>query len=531
MAPEINQHALSFSNQVKSYYSEILTDEALDFIKALHDKFNPARLELLRSREQQQLLFDQGQKPVFPLETQEIREGEWTAGEIPQDLQDRRVEITGPTDRKMIINALNSGAKTFMADLEDSTAPTWRNVMEGQINLRDAVNKTISYHHPTKDKKYTLNDAVATLLVRPRGWHLNEKHVLVDGVEVSGSLLDFGLYFFTNVRQLLENGTGPYFYLAKLEHYKEARLWNEVFKFSQDYLNIPEGTIKCTVLIETITASHQLDEIIYELKDYIVGLNCGRWDYIFSYIKKFRNDPDFLVPNRDQVGMTAPFMDAYSKLVIQRCHKRGILAIGGMAAQVPIKNDPSANQAALEKVRKDKEREVINGHDGTWVAHPALVQIAMDEFDKHMPTANQLNITRDDVVVTADDLVAIPAGTVTEAGVRKNINVGILYLNAWLSGQGAVALYHLMEDAATAEISRTQIWHWIKNKAVLEDGKAFTKEYFNELFDEEVEKIITEVGSHKIKETQFENAFNLFKELVLAEDFEEFLTTPAYKFL
>lgn len=440
MAPEINQHALSFSNQVKSYYSEILTDDALDFIKALHENFNAKRLELLRAREQQQLLFDQAHKPVFPLETQEIREGEWTAGEIPQDLQDRRVEITGPTDRKMVINALNSGAKTFMADLEDSTAPTWRNVMEGQINLRDAVNKTISYHHRTKDKKYTLNDAVATLLVRPRGWHLNEKHVLVDGVEVSGSLLDFGLYFFTNVRQLLENGTGPYFYLAKLEHYKEARLWNQVFKFSQEYLNIPEGTIKCTVLIETITASHQLDEIIYELKDHIVGLNCGRWDYIFSYIKKFRNDPDFLVPNRDQVGMTAPFMDAYSKLVIQRCHKRGILAIGGMAAQVPIKNDPSANQAALEKVRKDKEREVINGHDGTWVAHPALVQIAMDEFDKHMPTANQLHITRDDVVVTADDLVAIPAGTVTEAGVRKNINVGILYLNAWLSGQGAVAL-------------------------------------------------------------------------------------------
>ena len=531
MAPEINQYAISFNRNVKSYYSELLTDEALDFIKALHERFNSRRLELLQAREQQQLLFDQGQKPLFPTETKDIREGEWVAGEIPHDLQDRRVEITGPTDRKMVINALNSGARTFMADLEDSTAPSWQNVMEGQINLRDAVNRTITYHHPTKDKKYTLNDEVATLLVRPRGWHLNEKHLLIDNVEVSGSLVDFGLYFFTNVSQLLKNNTAPYFYLAKLEHYLEARLWNDVFEFAQEYLELPIGTIKCTVLIETITASHQLDEIIYELKDHIVGLNCGRWDYIFSYIKKFRNDPDFLVPNRDQVGMTAPFMDAYSKLVIQRCHKRKILAIGGMAAQVPIKNNPQANKAALEKVRKDKEREVKNGHDGTWVAHPALVQVAIDEFNAYMPAPNQMEVTRDDITVTANDLIAIPEGTVTEDGVRKNINVGILYLNAWLSGQGAVALYHLMEDAATAEISRTQIWHWLKNKAVLEDGNVITKDLYTMLFDEEVEKIITEVGADKIEATQFENAFNLFNDLVLSEDFEEFLTTPAYTYL
>ncbi len=527
----LNQHTLSYSNDVNNYYGELLTDEALDFLTALHEKFNPARLELLGSRLQQQRLFDQGESPTFPKETSHIREQDWTAGNTPADLQDRRVEITGPTDRKMMINALNSGAKTFMADLEDSTAPTWKNVMEGQINLRDAVNKTISYNHPVKNKTYVLNEDIATLLVRPRGWHLNEKHISINNEEASGSLVDFGLYFFTNARQLIENGTGPYFYLAKLEHYREAQLWNDVFVFAQEYLGMPVGTIKCTVLIETITASHQLDEIIYELKDHIVGLNCGRWDYIFSYIKKFRNHNNFLVPNRDQVTMTSPFMDAYSKLVIQRCHKRGIHAIGGMAAQVPIKNNDEANTAALEKVRKDKEREVKNGHDGTWVAHPALVEVAMNEFNKHMPTPNQLHITRDDLSISCADLVALPVGTVTEAGIRKNINVGILYLEAWLQGNGAVALYNLMEDAATAEISRTQIWHWLNKEVTLEDGRKFTKDIFNTIFEEEMEKILTEVGPDKINNTKFQKAFDLFRDLVLSSDFEEFLTTPAYKFL
>jgi len=527
----VNQHTLSFSNDVKNYYTELLTDEALDFITALHEKFNQSRLDLLSRRVQQQRLFDQGKKPAFPEATSAIRKQDWTAGTIPQDLQDRRVEITGPTDRKMMINALNSGAKTFMADLEDSTSPTWENVIEGQINLRDAVNRTISYQHPIKEKTYSLNDDIATLLVRPRGWHLNEKHIFINNEQASGTLVDFGLYFFTNIKQLLKNGTSAYFYLPKIEHYLEAQLWNEVFVFAQEYVKVPLGTIKCTVLVETITASHQLDEIIYELKNHIVGLNCGRWDYIFSYIKKFRNHPNFIVPNRDQVTMTTPFMDAYSKLVIQRCHKRGIHAIGGMAAQIPIKNDDAANANALEKVRKDKEREVKNGHDGTWVAHPALVAIALAEFDKHMPTANQIHITRDELTITEAALVEMPKGTVTEEGIRKNINVGILYTEAWLRGHGAVALYNLMEDAATAEISRTQLWHWLKNEVKLEDGRKFTSELYLALFDDEVEKIIIEHGRGNIKKTKFKLATELFNNLVTAKKFEDFLTLPAYQYL
>ena len=531
MAFLVNQHTLSFSDNVTHYYNEVLTDEALDFLTELHEKFNQTRLNLLGRRVQQQRLFDAGKKPAFPLATRAIREQDWTAGKIPKDLQDRRVEITGPTDRKMMINALNSGATTFMADLEDSTAPTWQNVMEGQINLRDAVNREISFHHPSKNKTYTLNDETATLLVRPRGWHLNERHILVNSEETAASFVDFGLYFFNNVKQLIENGTGPYFYLPKIEHYLEARLWNDVFVFAQEYLGVPVGTIKCTVLVETITASHQLDEIIFELKDHIVGLNCGRWDYIFSYIKKFRNHPEFLVPDRDQVTMTSPFMDAYSKLVIQRCHKRGILAIGGMAAQIPIKNNESANAAALEKVRKDKEREVKNGHDGTWVAHPALVAVAMNEFNKHMPTPNQLHISRDDLTITEADLVELPIGTVSEEGIRKNINVGVLYTEAWLRGHGAVALYNLMEDAATAEISRTQLWHWIKVNVTLEDGREFNKELYEKLFDEELEKIIIEFGGKSMKDTKLNLASELFNNLVLSETFEEFLTLPAYQFI
>jgi malate synthase len=522
---------ITFSSEVTNYYPEILTEEAVNFLTVLHEEFNAPRLALLEKRKQQQKIFDGGKFPEFPPETKNIRSGEWKAAGIPHDLQDRRVEITGPVDRKMIINALNSGTKTFMADLEDSNSPTWKNTIEGQQNLIDANNKTISLTDTKKNKTYQLSPETAVLLVRPRGLHLNERHILISDKQASGSLVDFGLYVFHNTQTLIKNGTAPYFYLPKLEHYLEARWWNEVFTFAEAYLKVPKGTFKATVLVETITASFQLDEIIFELKDHIVGLNCGRWDYIFSYIKKFRNHPNFVVPDRDQVTMTTPFMDAYSKLVIQRCHKRGILAIGGMAAQIPIKNDKKANATALEKVRKDKEREVKNGHDGTWVAHPALVEVAMTEFNKYMPTPNQLHITRDDVNITEQDLVEIPQGTVTEVGIRKNINVGILYTEAWLRGHGAVALYNLMEDAATAEISRTQVWQWLRNEVVLDDERKFTIELYIELFNNEVENILTQVGEDAIKNTKFKLAIELFDKLVLSEEFEEFLTLPAYQYI
>jgi malate synthase len=527
----LKQSKINFSKEVNNYYPEILTDEALTFITVLHEKFNEERLTLLESRVNQQKVFDEGKFPAFPTETAAIRDNEWTAGTIPHDLQDRRVEITGPVDKKMIINALNSGAKTFMADLEDSNAPTWKNTIEGQQNLIEANKKTISLVDLKRTKTYALNQETAVLLVRPRGLHLNERHIIINNQKASGSLVDFGLYVFHNTQTMMQNRTAPYFYLPKLEHYLEARWWNKVFEFAQEYLEVPNGTFKATVLVETITASFQLDEIIFELKDHIVGLNCGRWDYIFSYIKKFRNHPNFVVPNRDQVTMTTPFMDAYSKLVIQRCHKRGILAIGGMAAQIPIKNDEKANDAALEKVRKDKEREVKNGHDGTWVAHPALVAVAMAEFNKHMPTPNQLHVTRDDISITEQDLVEIPKGTVTEDGIRKNINVGILYTEAWLRGHGAVALYNLMEDAATAEISRTQIWQWLHNDVVIEDGRTFNVTLYKDIFDDEVEKIITEFGEENIKNSKFELAIELFNKLVISQEFEEFLTLPAYQYI
>jgi len=522
---------LNFSRDVKNYYPEILTEEALEFITLLHEAFNSERLELLASRVRQQAHFDAGGFPKFPTETKAIREANWKTSPIPNDLLDRRVEITGPVDRKMVINALNSGAKTFMADFEDSNAPTWKNTIEGQQNLIDANRKTIALYDAKRDKKYDLNKDTAVLLVRPRGLHLNERHIMINNEACAASLVDFGLYVFHNAKTMIAHNTAPYFYLPKLEHYLEARWWNAVFEFTQDYLKLPKGTFKATVLIETITASFQLDEIIYELKDHIVGLNCGRWDYIFSYIKKFRNHKNFVVPNRDQVTMTSPFMAAYSNLVIQRCHKRGIHAMGGMAAQIPIKNDLNANNAALEKVRLDKEREVKNGHDGTWVAHPALVAIAMQEFDKHMPTANQLHIKRDDICITEEDLLTIPQGTVTEAGIRKNINVGILYIEAWLRGNGAVALYNLMEDAATAEISRTQVWQWLKHEVELDDGNYFTMELYVSILDDEVEKIIRVVGEDKIKDSKFKLAIELFDQLVLSETFEEFLTLPAYQYL
>ena len=528
---QTTERIFQFNVETDAHYPEIITEEAIEFLTELHQQFNNKRLSLLEDRKKQQVQFDAGELPTFPNETKSIRESNWQAAKTPEDLLDRRVEITGPVDRKMVINALNSGAKTFMADFEDSTSPTWNNLMIGQQNLKDAVNKTITLEDSKKNKKYTLNEKTAVLIVRPRGLHLNEKNILINNQQASGSLIDFGLYAFHNHKQLLENGTAPYFYLPKLEHYLEARWWNDVFEFTQEYLEVKNGTFKATVLIETITASFQLDEIIFELKDHIVGLNCGRWDYIFSYIKKLRNNPAFIVPNRDQVTMTSPFMSAYSQLVIQRCHKRNIHAIGGMAAQIPIKNDDEANRIAYGKVITDKEREVKNGHDGTWVAHPDLVTIAMQVFDRQMPTKNQIHIKREDVKVTEADLLEVPKGTITEEGIRKNINISVLYIASWLSGQGAAALHHLMEDAATAEISRSQLWQWLKNEVTLENGKMLTKNYYHRLAMEEFEKIRQLVGNETHENGNYRLAEQLLDILVVNPKFTDFLTIAGYKYI
>ncbi|CAM1344510.1 malate synthase A [Tenacibaculum amylolyticum] len=522
---------IQFTGVNTESYQSILTPEAQAFLIELHVKFNKRRVELLKERVKTQAFFDQGNFPSFPEETASIRNSDWVCKPLPQDLLDRRVEITGPVDRKMIINALNSGAKTFMADFEDSNSPTIANILNGQQNLLDANTKSISYYNEAKDKTYSLNDETAVLLVRPRGLHLNERHFLVDGEEMSGSLVDFGLYFFHNIKVLLEQDSATYFYLPKLEHYLEARWWNDVFVFAQEYLEIPQDTIKATVLIETITASFQLDEIIYELKDHMAGLNCGRWDYIFSYIKKFRNHKGFLVPNRDQVTMSSPFMKAYSQKVVQRCHLRRVHAMGGMAAQIPVKNDEEANEIAYAKVKKDKQQEVENGHDGTWVAHPALVKVAMDIFNEAMPTPNQIDNKRENLAITETQLVELPLGTITEEGIRKNINVGILYIESWLSGNGAAALYNLMEDAATAEISRTQVWQWLHKNVQLEDGRTFDLEMYQELRKEEVRKIKAMVGVPYFESRRFELAIQLFDDLVLSENFEEFLTLSAYQYI
>ena len=520
---------LKLSHDVLDSYPDILTKEAIDFIVALHKNFNERRLELLAERRERQIFFDLGNFPSFLSETKEIRNGDWTAAPIPADLQDRRVEITGPVDRKMVINALNSGAKTFMADFEDSNSPTWNNNLQGQQNLKDSVNGTISLE--SKGKTYQLNTNTAVLLVRPRGLHLNEKHVVINKQEISGSLFDFGLYFFHNAHTLLTKQSGPYFYLPKLEHHSEAQWWNDVFVFAQDYLDIKQGTIKATVLIETITASFQLDEIIYALKEHIAGLNCGRWDYIFSYIKKFKKHPNFIVPDRSQVTMTSPFMAAYSQAVIQRCHKRNIHAIGGMAAQIPIKNNEEANKTAFDKVKNDKLREVKNGHDGTWVAHPALVDVALNVFDEFMPQANQIDNKREDIVTTAEALLELPKGTVTEHGIRENINVGILYIESWLVGRGAAALYNLMEDAATAEISRTQVWQWLHQQIILENGCEFNIDKYKKLRAEEVQKIKELIGEENYTNGKFDLAIKIFDELVLSHKFTEFLTLEAYKYI
>ncbi len=518
---------LEITGEITLAFAEILTPDALRFVVRLAQTFTPTRDALLSDRQTRQAALDAGQFPDFLSETAAIRNGDWQVAPVPPDLQDRRVEITGPTDRKMVINALNSGAKVFMADFEDANAPTWTNLVEGQINLRDAVRRTITYTSP-EGKAYQLNPNPAVLMVRPRGWHLNEKHVRIEGKPIPGGLFDFGLYFFHNARELLARGSGPYFYLPKLESHREARLWNDVFNLAQDELGITRGTIKATVLIETILAAFETEEILYELRDHSAGLNCGRWDYIFSFIKKFRQHPDFVLPDRAQVTMTTPMMRAYSTLVIRNCHRRGAHAMGGMAAQIPIKHDPQANDAALAKVHADKLREAQDGHDGTWVAHPGLVPIAHKVFDDLMPQANQVHYQREDVQVTAADLLRVPQGTITEPGVRWNIKVGIQYLEAWLGGNGCVPLYHLMEDAATAEISRTQIWQWLRHEAVLDDGHPLTRDRYDTMLQEELSAIRQEVGDERFEGGHFERASLLFSAMATAPDCVDFLTLPAY---
>lgn len=510
-------------------YEDILTDDALAFVAVLERRFAATRRQLLQAREERQARLDRGQLPDFLAETETVRRGNWQVNPAPSDLRDRRVEITGPVERKMIINALNSGANVFMADFEDSLAPTWENVVQGQINLRQAAAGTIQHTDEATGKQYRLGDATATLVVRPRGWHLVEEHVLIDGQPVSAGLFDFGLYFFHNAKTLLDKGSGPYYYLPKMESHGEARLWAEVFDLAESKLGLNHGVIRATVLIETILAAFEMDEILYELRDYITGLNCGRWDYIFSIIKKFRNSPDFVMPDRSQVTMTSPALRAYSLLLIKTCHRRGAHAMGGMAAFIPIKADAEANEAAMDKVRADKAREAEDGHDGTWVAHPGLVALAKDQFDHHMPDANQLQRLRDDVNVSAADLLEVPTGTITEEGLRNNVRVGVQYLEAWLGGNGCVPLYNLMEDAATAEICRTQVWQWLKHGAKLDDGRVIDQPLVDGIVDEEMAKLRDSLGAERFDSGHFADAIALFRQVSTPPDFAEFLTLPAYQ--
>jgi malate synthase len=505
----------------------VLTPAALQFIVDLHRQFNPRRVELLAMRTDRQKRLDAGEKPDFLEATQNIRESEWTAAPIPADLLDRRVEITGPVERKMIINALNSGARVFMADFEDSNTPTWANQIDGQLNLMDAVRRSITFSDPTSGKNYQLNERTAVLFVRPRGWHLEERHVLVDGQPLSGSLFDFGLYFFQNAKKLLAAGSGPYFYLPKLESHLEARLWNDIFLFAQNALGIAQGSIRATVLIETILASFEMDEILYELREHSAGLNCGRWDYIFSFIKKFSHDPKAVLPDRGQVTMTTHFLRSYSKLLIRTCHRRNIHAMGGMAAFIPIKSDPVANDKAIAQVRADKEREAGDGHDGTWVAHPGLVPVATEIFDRLMPGPNQIDKKLSDFHATAADLLQVPPGDITESGVRQNIAVGLGYLDAWLRGIGCVPLFNLMEDAATAEISRAQLWQWIHQNAHLKDGRAIDVSMCDRVIDEELAK--ANQTADDTRQAAYEKSAQLMRELIRAPHFAEFLTVPAYQ--
>ena len=516
---------------ITAEYAKVLTHDALALVARLHRTFEPRRQELLAARVARQKEFDAGKMPDFLPDTAHVRSSEWTIAPQPKDMLDRRVEITGPTDRKMVINALNCGASVFMADFEDANCPTWSNMIEGQIDLREAVRRTITFEQA--GKQYRLNEKTAVLMPRPRGWHLNEKHVLVDGRQVSGGIFDFALYFFHNAKELLARGTGPYFYLPKMENHLEARLWNDIFNMAQDALGVKRGSIKGTVLIETMPAAFEMDEILWELKDHSAGLNIGRWDYIFSCIKKFRSHPEFCLADRVQVTMTAPFMRAYALLLVKTCHRRGAPAMGGMAAQIPIKNDPAANEAALEKVRQDKLREVTDGCDGTWVAHPGLVPIAKAVFDQHMPQPNQYGKQRPDVNVTAKDLLDFrPEQPLTEAGLRNDISVGIQYLGAWLAGNGCVPVFNLMEDAATAEISRSQIWQWIRSpKGVLDDGRKVTKELFHRLVAEELPKVKAVLGDEAWKAGRYEDGAKLFERITADDSYVEFLTLPAYELI
>ncbi len=524
----VTMSGLEILGPIKPGYEEILTEEAMAFIAELEGRFGAERRRLMDVRRKRQELIAKGERPDFLPETKAIRDADWTISPLPHDLLDRRVEITGPVERKMVINALNSGAKVFMADFEDSNCPTWANQIEGQINVRDAVRRTIDYADPVTGKQYRLNEKTAVLKVRPRGWHMEEKHVKMEGLPISGGLFDFGLYVFHNAKELLSRGTGPYFYLPKMESHFEARLWNEAFTLAEEYLHIPHGSIKATVLIETILAAFEMDEILYELREHSAGLNCGRWDYIFSFIKKFRDDPAAVMPDRSEVTMGVHFLQSYSLLAIKTCHRRNAPAIGGMAAYIPVKDDPQANEVAFSKVRADKEREASNGHDGTWVAHPGLVPVAMEVFDTYMPNPNQIDRKRDDVTITADDLLKVPEGPKTEKGLRQNVAVGVGYLEAWLRGVGCVPLFNLMEDAATAEISRTQVWQWVHKGAALDDGRPVTMDLVNQILAEELSAWRERVGDARYHGGKYQEAAQIFRDLVARNDFVDFLTLPAY---
>jgi malate synthase len=522
-----NVHDALFLMQAEPSFDEILTSDAVAFAIDLQRKFGGRRNELLRRRVERQARLDAGERPDFLKETAPVRAANWTVAPLPTDLLDRRVEITGPTDRKMVINALNSGASVFMADFEDSTTPTWENLIRGQINLRDAIRRTISYDDSVTGKQYRLNPEPAVLFARVRGWHMEERHVLVDGEPISASLFDFALYAFHNARELLDRGSGPYFYLPKLESHLEARLWNEIFDEAEMRLGLPPQSIKATVLIETILATFEMDEILYELRTHSAGLNCGRWDYIFSYIKKFAATSSLLLPDRAQITMATHFMRSYSKLCIKTCHRRNVSAMGGMSALIPIKNDPEANERAITGVRLDKEREARDGHDGTWVAHPGLVPVATEVFDRLMPEPNQISRQLPDFETTAEDLLRVPEGTITEAGLRQNVAVSLGYLEAWLRGVGCVPLFNLMEDAATAEISRAQLWQWVHHGAVLEDRRSVTVELFDAVLDKEEESLLR--GATQERAEAVRHAAKLLRELIRSERFTEFLTHRAYE--
>ncbi|UAJ10792.1 malate synthase A [Glacieibacterium megasporae] len=516
---------IRITGAMKPGFESVLTDDALTFVANLHRQYEPTRAALLGARVARQRWWDAGNAIDFAPETSSVRAGTWKVAGSPPDLQDRRVEITGPVDRKMVINALNSGAKCFMADFEDASSPVWETMVEGQINLRDAVAGTITLED--KGKSYKLNDSIATLLVRPRGWHLPEAHMVVDGEPVAGALFDFGLYFFHNARALVAKGSGPYFYLPKLEHYLEARLWNNVFVTAQSVMGLPVGTIKGTVLIETLPGAFMADEILYELRDHIAALNCGRWDYIFSYIKCFRADSAHVLPDRAAVNMTVPFMRDYALHVIRTCHKRGAHAMGGMSAFIPVKGDEAANDKAFAAVRADKEREAGFGHDGTWVAHPGLVGVAMEVFDKAMPGPNQLDVIPEGVA-TQEALTTPASGPKSLAGLTNNINVGIGYIASWLRGQGAAPLHNMMEDAATAEISRTQVWQWRTTRTHLDSGELVDAALIERVIAEQLDVWKAAVGDNFYTAGKFVEAAEVFRELALADDLEAFLTLPAY---